>query len=141
MLIPKASSYPNGKYSISFENPEYLQKAQWEKPCLYKVIYDKNDLANLFAPECKETIRLAKESRSKVGDLVKPYEYTKLNNLHDLFVPQQQNFDLLIPLAQRTFTNTAKFEKALKEEMSEDLKYVETLEKEVDDLKKDIDDL
>ncbi|GJY43158.1 hypothetical protein Tco_0431371 [Tanacetum coccineum] len=61
-----------------------------EKPCLYNVKYDKNDLANLFVPESEETIRLAKESRLKVGDLVKPYDYTKLNNLYDLFVPWQQ---------------------------------------------------
>ncbi|GJV53864.1 hypothetical protein Tco_1449605, partial [Tanacetum coccineum] len=42
---------------------------------------------------------------------------------------------LLIPLAQRTFTNASNFEKVLKDEMSEDLKYVQSLEKEVDDLK------
>ncbi|GJT65029.1 hypothetical protein Tco_1016509 [Tanacetum coccineum] len=36
----------------------------------------------------------------------------------------------------RTLANSTKFEKALKDEMSEDLKYVQTLEKEVDDLKK-----
>ncbi|GKE35993.1 hypothetical protein Tco_1455315 [Tanacetum coccineum] len=90
MLTPKPSSYYNGQCSISLVNPEYLKKAQWEKPCLYNVKYDKNDLANLFAPESEETIRLEEESRSKLGDLVKPYDYTKLNNLYDLFVPQQQ---------------------------------------------------
>ncbi|GKE46155.1 hypothetical protein Tco_1477413, partial [Tanacetum coccineum] len=47
----------------SFANPEYLKKAQWERLCLYNVQYDKNDLANLFAPENEETIRLAEESR------------------------------------------------------------------------------
>ncbi|GJX64173.1 hypothetical protein Tco_0298516 [Tanacetum coccineum] len=90
MLTPKASSYYNGKCLISFENPDHLKKAQWEKPCLYNVKCDKNDLANRFSPESKETIRLAKNSRSKLGDLVKPCDYTKLNNLYDLFVPQQQ---------------------------------------------------
>ncbi|GJX47597.1 retrovirus-related pol polyprotein from transposon TNT 1-94 [Tanacetum coccineum] len=45
----------------SFANPKYLKKAQWEKLCLYNVQYDKNDLANLFAPESEETIRLAEE--------------------------------------------------------------------------------
>ncbi|GJX68273.1 hypothetical protein Tco_0304000 [Tanacetum coccineum] len=43
--------------------------------------------------------------------------------------------ELLIPLAQRTFTNAANFEKALKDEMGEDFKYAQSLEKEVDDLK------
>ncbi|GJT66140.1 retrovirus-related pol polyprotein from transposon TNT 1-94 [Tanacetum coccineum] len=49
-------------------NPKYLKKAQWEKSCLYNVQYDKNDLANIFAPENEETIRLAEESRSKMVD-------------------------------------------------------------------------
>ncbi|GJQ92430.1 hypothetical protein Tco_0003569 [Tanacetum coccineum] len=45
----------------------YLKKAQWEKPCLYNVVYDKHDLVDLFALEIDETIRLAKESRSKIN--------------------------------------------------------------------------
>ncbi|GKA86807.1 hypothetical protein Tco_0808518 [Tanacetum coccineum] len=49
--------------------------------------------------------------------------------------------DLLIPLAQRNLTNTAKFEKALIDEISEDFQYIQTLEKEIDDLKMDVDDL
>ncbi|GJW54952.1 retrovirus-related pol polyprotein from transposon TNT 1-94 [Tanacetum coccineum] len=53
----------------TFANPEYLKKAQWEKPCLYNVQYDKNDLANMFAPESEETIQLEEKSRSKLGAL------------------------------------------------------------------------
>ncbi|GJW37376.1 hypothetical protein Tco_0060296 [Tanacetum coccineum] len=96
---------------ISLEN-QYLKKAQWKKPCLYNVQYDKNDLANMFAPESEETIRLAEESRSKL--------------------------DMLIPLAQNTVANDSLFETHLKKEMFEDLKYVQSLEKESmenDDLK------
>ncbi|GJR03688.1 hypothetical protein Tco_0526672 [Tanacetum coccineum] len=63
MLIPKPSLYFNGKCSIIFANHEYLKKVQWEKPCLYKVKYDKHDLANLFAPKSEETIHLAEEIR------------------------------------------------------------------------------
>ncbi|GKC81506.1 hypothetical protein Tco_1137223 [Tanacetum coccineum] len=92
LLTPKPSSYYSGRCSISFANSEYLKKAQWEKPCLYNVQYDMNDLANIFAPESEETIQLAKKSRSKLGDLVKPYDYTKLNKLYDLIVPQQQKY-------------------------------------------------
>ncbi|GKA30079.1 hypothetical protein Tco_0716324 [Tanacetum coccineum] len=159
--------------SKSFANPQYFKKAKWEKPCLYNVQYDKNDLTNIFAPESEETIRLAEKSRSKLGDLVKPYDYTKLNNLDDLFVSQQQKsrnldnirsivetdwqqrkidwqnpithdikflvHDMLIPLAHKTLKIVGIFENALKEEMLEDLKYVKSFEKEVDDLK--IDDL
>ncbi|GJT01396.1 hypothetical protein Tco_0822565 [Tanacetum coccineum] len=62
MLTPKPSSYYTGLGLKGFANP----KAQLEKPCLYNVKYDKNNLANLFAPESDETIRLTKESRSKL---------------------------------------------------------------------------
>ncbi|GJZ79641.1 hypothetical protein Tco_0644478 [Tanacetum coccineum] len=216
MLTPKLSSYYNGRCLLTFANLEHLKKSQWEKMCLYNVQYDNNDLANIFAPENEETIRLTKESRSKLGDLVKPYNCTKLNNLYDLFVPQQkksreqlyfsnevkknifktpfqkrptnlvkniaylpkhksitkskyafqdvqanannirvivdtegqqrkmdwykpitddirQLFEkLLIPVAHNALKNVGSFEQALKEKMYEDLKYVKSLEKEVD---------
>nr|GEU85885.1 retrovirus-related Pol polyprotein from transposon TNT 1-94 [Tanacetum cinerariifolium] len=50
---------------------------------------DDNDLAN-EPPESDEVIRLEKESRSKLSDLIKPFDYEKLNNLYDLFVPQRE---------------------------------------------------
>nr|GFA61641.1 hypothetical protein [Tanacetum cinerariifolium] len=46
------------------------------------------ECAKVRAPESDEVIRLEKESRSKLSDLIKPFDYTKLNNLYDLFVPQ-----------------------------------------------------
>nr|GEV50302.1 uncharacterized mitochondrial protein AtMg00810-like [Tanacetum cinerariifolium] len=48
-----------------------------------------NDLAN-EPPEYDEVIRLEKESRSKLNDLIRPFDYEKLNNLYDLFVPQRE---------------------------------------------------
>nr|GEY63257.1 hypothetical protein [Tanacetum cinerariifolium] len=42
------------------------------------------------APESNEVIRLEKESRSKLSDLIRPFDYDKLNNLYDLFVPQRE---------------------------------------------------
>nr|GEW72669.1 hypothetical protein [Tanacetum cinerariifolium] len=50
---------------------------------------DDDDLAN-EPPESDEVIRLEKESRSKLSDLIRPFEYNKLNNLYDLFVPQRE---------------------------------------------------
>nr|GEW53211.1 hypothetical protein [Tanacetum cinerariifolium] len=44
----------------------------------------------LKALESDEMIRLEKESRSKLNDLIRPFDYTKLNNLYDLFVPQRE---------------------------------------------------
>nr|GFB44500.1 hypothetical protein [Tanacetum cinerariifolium] len=41
-------------------------------------------------PESDEVIRLEKESRSKISDLIRPFDYDKLNNLYDLFVPQRE---------------------------------------------------
>nr|GFB53872.1 hypothetical protein [Tanacetum cinerariifolium]GFB53946.1 hypothetical protein [Tanacetum cinerariifolium] len=42
------------------------------------------------APESDEVIRLEKESRSKLSDLIRPFDYEKLNNLYDLFVSQRE---------------------------------------------------
>nr|GEV19667.1 hypothetical protein [Tanacetum cinerariifolium] len=50
----------------SFVNPKYLKKAQSEKSCLYKISYDKDDLANIFAPNHEETLTLEEDSRSKL---------------------------------------------------------------------------
>nr|GEY41519.1 hypothetical protein [Tanacetum cinerariifolium] len=44
----------------------------------------------ILAPESDEVIRLEKESRSKLSDLIRPFDYDKLNNLYDLFVPQRE---------------------------------------------------
>ncbi|GKE20277.1 hypothetical protein Tco_1431789 [Tanacetum coccineum] len=80
MLAPNPSLYYDGR--TSFVNPMYLKKAQSKKPCLYKVPFDKDDLANLFAPNSDDTLILEQESRSKLDkDKVKPYDYTSQNSL------------------------------------------------------------
>ncbi|GJZ37671.1 hypothetical protein Tco_0583862 [Tanacetum coccineum] len=85
MLAPKGPSF-NGR--PTFTNPMYLKKAQSEKPCLYEIPYDQSDLANRLVPDRKETLNLEKESRSKLNkDLVRPYDYTKLNSLYEIFKP------------------------------------------------------
>nr|GEW71405.1 integrase, catalytic region, zinc finger, CCHC-type, peptidase aspartic, catalytic [Tanacetum cinerariifolium] len=49
----------------------------------------------MLAPESDEVICLEKESRSKLSDLIRPFDYDKLNNLYDLFVPQREkSFEL-----------------------------------------------
>ncbi|GJS51890.1 ribonuclease H-like domain-containing protein [Tanacetum coccineum] len=60
MLAPILSSSYNGRPSLV--NPQYLKKAQSEKPCFYKVPYDKDDLANIFAPNYKEILILEQET-------------------------------------------------------------------------------
>nr|GFA13894.1 hypothetical protein [Tanacetum cinerariifolium] len=60
----------NNKCRTRFAKPEYLKKAKQANPHLYD-----------------EVIRLEKEIRSKLSDLVRPFDYAKLNSLYDLFVP------------------------------------------------------
>nr|GEV42392.1 hypothetical protein [Tanacetum cinerariifolium] len=50
---------------------------------------DDADLVN-ESPESNEVIRLEKESRSKLSDLIRTFDYDKLNNLYDLFVSQRE---------------------------------------------------
>ncbi|GJU53014.1 retrovirus-related pol polyprotein from transposon TNT 1-94 [Tanacetum coccineum] len=77
MLAPKC---PTFNRRPTFANPMYLKKAQYEKPCLYEIPHDQSDPANRLIPDREETLTLERESREKLNkDLVKPYDYTKLN--------------------------------------------------------------
>ncbi|GJZ54420.1 hypothetical protein Tco_0609305 [Tanacetum coccineum] len=69
------------------QKPEFLKKAQRANPRLYDIGCYNDNLTLLLAPESDETIRLDKEIRSKLSDLIKPFDYDQLNNLYDLFVP------------------------------------------------------
>ncbi|GJY62164.1 hypothetical protein Tco_0462821 [Tanacetum coccineum] len=90
MLAPKGPTF-NGR--PTFANPRYLKKAQSEKPCLYEIPYDQSDPANRLIPDREETLNLEKESRSKLNkDLVRPYDYTKLNSLYEIFKPASQEY-------------------------------------------------
>ncbi|GKB76472.1 hypothetical protein Tco_0943367, partial [Tanacetum coccineum] len=172
MLAHNPSSSYNG--IPTFVNPKYLKKAQSKKPCLYKVPFDKDDLVNIFAPDCAETLILEKESISKLNkDLVKEYDYSNQNSLYEIFTLQTRKSldefyvaneiqivdldweirmdnrwqqpitqertvlvqNILIPLVKKKKENAYAFESALKKEMFEDLEYVQSLEKEVDELK------
>nr|GEU34947.1 Gag-Pol polyprotein [Tanacetum cinerariifolium] len=73
-----------------FVKPEFIKKAQRANPRLYDIgCYDDN-LALMLAPEFDEMIHLAQEIRSKLSDLIKPFDYKNLNNVYDLFVPQRE---------------------------------------------------
>nr|GEU29133.1 hypothetical protein [Tanacetum cinerariifolium] len=80
----------NNKCRTSFAKPEFLKKVQRANPRLYDIGCYNNNLALMLAPESDEVIRLEKESRSKLRDLIKPFDYDKLNDLYDLFVPQRE---------------------------------------------------
>ncbi|GJV79558.1 retrovirus-related pol polyprotein from transposon TNT 1-94 [Tanacetum coccineum] len=186
VLAPKGPTF-NGR--PTFANPMYLKKAQYEKPCLYEIPYDQSDPANRLVPNREETLNLEKESRSKLNkDLVRPYDYTKLNSHYENFKPASQEYNeqlahanevrkkmwrksfvkfkpnifkniekhshnhfraltaldmevltktCLMPLAIKTQNDIFTFVHELKQEMHVDLKYVESLEKEIDELESD----
>ncbi|GJZ27005.1 hypothetical protein Tco_0571258 [Tanacetum coccineum] len=78
----------NRNCKSSFAKPEFLKKAQRANHRLYDISCYNDNLALMLAPESDETIRLDKESRSKLSALIRPFDYDQLNNLYDLFVPQ-----------------------------------------------------
>ncbi|GJU30050.1 retrovirus-related pol polyprotein from transposon TNT 1-94 [Tanacetum coccineum] len=80
----------NRNCKISFVKPEFLKKAQRVNPRMYDIGCYNDNLALMLARESDETIHLAQESRSKLSDLIKPFDYKNLNNLYDLFVPQRE---------------------------------------------------
>nr|GFD03922.1 hypothetical protein [Tanacetum cinerariifolium] len=69
---------------------ELENKVQVLDNIVYKTGCYNDNVALMLAPESDEVIRLEKESRSKLSDLIKPFDYTKLNSLYDLFVPQRE---------------------------------------------------
>nr|GEY39310.1 hypothetical protein [Tanacetum cinerariifolium] len=80
----------NNKCRTSFAKPEFLKKAKRVNPRLYDIGFYNDNIALMLTPESDEVIRLEKESRSKLSDLIRPFDYDKLNNLYDLFVPQRE---------------------------------------------------
>nr|GEZ81653.1 hypothetical protein [Tanacetum cinerariifolium] len=78
----------NRNCKTSFTKPEFLKKAQRANPRLYDIGFYNDNLALMLAHKSDEVIRLEKESRSKLSDLIRSFDYEKLNNLYDLFVPQ-----------------------------------------------------
>ncbi|GJY17411.1 hypothetical protein Tco_0388902 [Tanacetum coccineum] len=68
----------------------WIEKMEQANPRLYDIGCYNDNLALMLAPESDETIRLAQESRSKLSDLIRPFNYNKLNNLYDVFVAQRE---------------------------------------------------
>ncbi|GKC06982.1 hypothetical protein Tco_0998592 [Tanacetum coccineum] len=90
LVIVQTMNMLNHNCKTSFVKPEFLKKAQRANPRLYDIGCYNDNLALMLAPESDETIHLAQESRSKLSDLIRPFDYKNLNNLYDLFVPQRE---------------------------------------------------
>ncbi|GJT37483.1 hypothetical protein Tco_0937348 [Tanacetum coccineum] len=159
MLAPKCPTF-NGR--PTFANPRYLKKAQNEIPCLYAIPHDQSDPANRLVPDREETQTLEEESRSKLNKTYKSRQAYNVmtnninhlkeivnqawvkhsNDLLHLRNPTAQDMEILVktclmPLALKTQNDSFAFVHELKQEMHADLKYVESLEDELDELESD----
>nr|GEW05440.1 hypothetical protein [Tanacetum cinerariifolium] len=92
----------NCNCKMIFTKHEFLKKAQRENPRLYDICCYNDNLSLMLAPESDVVIRLEKESRSKLSDLIKPFDYEKLNNLYDLFIPQCEKSSALRYFSKRS---------------------------------------
>nr|GEZ34344.1 integrase, catalytic region, zinc finger, CCHC-type, peptidase aspartic, catalytic [Tanacetum cinerariifolium] len=92
----------NNKCQTRFEKPKFLKKAQRANPRLYDIGCYNDNLALMLTPDSDEVIRLEKESRSKLSDLIRPFDYDKLNNLYDLFVPQREKSSEQLYFSERS---------------------------------------
>ncbi|GKD70295.1 hypothetical protein Tco_1324385, partial [Tanacetum coccineum] len=72
----------NRNCKTSFAKPEFLKKAQRANPRLYDIGCYNDNLALTLVPDSDETIRLEKERRSKLIDLIRLFDYDQLNNLY-----------------------------------------------------------
>nr|GEX43948.1 hypothetical protein [Tanacetum cinerariifolium] len=77
--------------ALGYQNPFYLKQPQKKQQSLYdrKVLLEKHDPP--IVHDSEETLQLAQESREKMKQLnkeIKPTNYTKINHLSRVFVPQ-----------------------------------------------------
>nr|GEV60096.1 retrovirus-related Pol polyprotein from transposon TNT 1-94 [Tanacetum cinerariifolium] len=80
------------KMVLGYQNPLYLKQAQKKQQSLYdgKVLLEKHD--PLVVHDSEKTLQLAQESRDKMKQMnkeIKPVNYTKINHLSGVFVPQK----------------------------------------------------
>ncbi|GJR52596.1 hypothetical protein Tco_1403117 [Tanacetum coccineum] len=138
------------------------QKAQNEHPGLYAITQDQSDPATRLIPDREEILTLAEESRSKLNKIYKSRQAYNVmtnninhlkeivnqawvkhsNDLLHLRNPTAQDMEILVktclmPLALKTQNDSFAFVHELKQEMHADLKYVESLEDELDELESD----
>nr|GFA82179.1 hypothetical protein [Tanacetum cinerariifolium] len=77
--------------AFGYQNPFYLKKARKKQQSLYdeKVLFEKHDPP--IVHDSKETLQLAQEIHEKMKQMnkeIKPANYTKINHLLGVFVPQ-----------------------------------------------------
>ncbi|GJT65103.1 hypothetical protein Tco_1016583 [Tanacetum coccineum] len=128
----------NRNVKMSFAKPQYLKKEQSQIPCLFDIGCYTDNLVKMLAPESDKTIHLDRESRSKLSDLIKPFDYTNLNNLYEMFVPQRNK-----SAEQKKFSNNSGMSyTSTKNAYSKEMKNVieQKISPTVDDLATDVDE-
>nr|GEW37924.1 hypothetical protein [Tanacetum cinerariifolium] len=122
---------------------ETMMSAQSEIPCLYAFPFDQSTYANRLIPDREETLALERESRSKLNKDSDIVDNAWVKHTKDQFrAPTAKDMDILIktclmPLTLKTRNDSFIFVHELKQEMHADLKYVESLENEIDELESD----
>nr|GEY32187.1 hypothetical protein [Tanacetum cinerariifolium] len=94
MLSPNPNSFyhTEQKMALGYQNPFYLKQAQKKQQSLYdgKLLLEKHDPP--IVHDSEETLQLSQESRDKMKQInkeIKPANYTKINHLSGVFVPQK----------------------------------------------------
>ncbi|GJX34967.1 hypothetical protein Tco_0246524 [Tanacetum coccineum] len=95
--LREANTFLNSELK-RYKDSDFVEDARLKCANAYGCYND--NLALMLAPESDETIRLAQESRSKLSDLIKPFDYKNLNNLYELFVLQREK-----AVEQKYFSN------------------------------------
>nr|GEV03668.1 Gag-Pol polyprotein [Tanacetum cinerariifolium] len=98
--------------ALGYQNPFYLKQAQKKQQSLYdgKVLLEKHDPPVVHDSE--ETLQLAQESHDKMKQMnkeIKPANYTKINHLSGVFVPQKA-----LSREESYFSNNSKTANVLK---------------------------
>ncbi|GJV50543.1 hypothetical protein Tco_1440755, partial [Tanacetum coccineum] len=100
---PEVASSQDGKVSrwrrdyawLMISSCSRSQYYYYSTPCLYAIPHNQSDPANRLVPDREETLTLDNESRSKLNkDLVKPFDYTKLNSLYEILKPPTQHYEI-----------------------------------------------
>nr|GEZ60068.1 integrase, catalytic region, zinc finger, CCHC-type, peptidase aspartic, catalytic [Tanacetum cinerariifolium] len=117
--------------------------AQSKIPCLYAFPYDQSTHANRLIPDGEEALALERDIRLKLNKDSEIVNNAWVKHTKDQFrAPTAKDMDILIktclmPLSLKTQNDSFIFVHELKQEMHADLKYVKSLENEIEKLEYD----
>ncbi|GJW62030.1 retrovirus-related pol polyprotein from transposon TNT 1-94 [Tanacetum coccineum] len=130
---------PNSNETLILEK-ESKSRSKFDKDLVKPYDYTyQNILYKLFTPQTQKSLDqlyFAMKLKKKIWR--KSFVKYKPNIVKNIgFLLTHASINLLMPLAEKTKANANEFEKALKEEIFDNLQYVQSLEKELDELQFD----